>query len=513
MLLLQDQFTMSNSPSGLQSRDTDNGLFSNRSHYSTVDSLQHLWQKSGLPSSALQSLSLPDADQQVFSSSFKIGHLSQTSVALSALAAALIGSTRNNLPSIPKVTISLRHAAVEFLSERFHVFNGITNHAEPTSAIGGLHPTIDGYVRIHDGFTNHRDGALTLLGLEPGLATREDVSQKTKLWCAVELENAAVEAGVVIAALRSYEEWDALPQSRAISNMPITIARADGASRLPKKLPPTNAARCLEGLKVLEMTRVIAAPVAGRALAAHGADVIWVVSPNLPYLPAIDRDFSRGKRIISLDAKKPGDKEQLLELLRDADVFLQSFRPGALDTLGLGMDVLRDLNPNLITANLSAFGNHGPWARRRGFDSIVQTCSGMNVSEAQHAGEGQAARPMPCQALDHASGYLLATGIMTAVYKRMTNGGTYDVNVGLAGVMKYLRSLGQYEGNSGFEVEAIKDVEDFMETKHNAYGSFKAVKHSSDVEGFIVGWDVMPTPPRRGRVVWKGPKGCGESGF
>ncbi|KAI7337900.1 CoA-transferase family III [Hortaea werneckii] len=501
---------MSNSPSEAQSGDTDDGSLPDRSNYNTMDSLRHLWQRLGLPSSVLQSLSLPNVDQQVFPSSFQIGHLSHTSIALSALAAALIGSTRNNLPSIPKVTVSLRHAAVEFLSERFHVYTGIANHAEPTSAIGGLHPTIDGYVRIHDGFPNHRDGALTLLGLDSGFATREVVSQKTKLWRAVELENAAVEAGVVIAALRSYKEWDALPQSRATSNMPISIACADGASRLPKKLPPTTAARCLEGLKMVEMSRVIAAPVAGRVLAAHGADVIWVVSPNLPYLPAIDRDFSRGKRIISLDAKKPRDKEQLLELLRDADVFLQGFRPGALDALGLGMDVLRELNPDLITANLSAFGDYGPWARRRGFDSIVQTCSGMNVSEAQHAGEGQAARPMLCQALDHASGYLLATGIMTAVYKRMTNGGTYNVNVSLAGVMKYLRSLGQYEGNSGFEVEAIKDAEDFMETKHNAYGSFKAVKHSSDVEGFVVGWDVVPTPPRRGRIVWRG---CCESGF
>ncbi|GAB1744255.1 hypothetical protein NU219Hw_g1402t1 [Hortaea werneckii] len=500
---------MSNSPSGVKSGDTDDGSLPDRSHYNTTDSLQHLWQRLGLPSSSLQSLSLPNVDQQAFPSSFKIGHLSQTSIALSALAAALIGSTRNELPSVPKVTVSLRHSAVEFLSERFHVFTGIANHAEPRTAIGGLHPTIDGYVRIHDGFPNHRDGALTLLGLEPGRATREDVSQKTKLWHAVELENAAVEAGVVIAALRSYEEWDALPQSRAISNMPISIACADGASRLPKKLPPTTANRCLEGLKVVEMTRVIAAPVAGRTLAAHGADVIWVVSPNLPYLPAIDRDFSRGKRIISLDVKKPRDKEQLLELLHDADVFLQGFRPGALDALGLGMDVLRELNPDLISANLSAFGNHGPWAPRRGFDSIVQTCSGMNVSEAQHAGEGQAARPMPCQALDHASGYLLATGIMTAVYKRITHGGTYDVNVSLAGVMKYLRSLGQYKGTSGFEVEVIKDSENLMETKHNAYGSFKAVKHSSNVEGFIVGWDAMPTPPRRDKVVWKG---CSKSG-
>lgn len=480
----------------------NNAALSDRSNYKTINSINSLWDALGLPSSALSSLSLPDADQPALPSSFKIGHLAQTSIGLSALAAALNGAARNQHAEVPKVTVPLRHTVVEFMSERFHVVDGQEYDAASRTVIGGLHEAKDGYVRIHDGFPNHRDGALRLLGLEPGVGTREDMQEKVRDWPAVELEEAAVQSKVVIAALRSYEEWDDMPQARAVANMPVSVRRA-GLPRLPKTLRPAD--RCLEGLRVVEMTRVIAAPVAGRTLAAHGADVVWVVSPSLPYLPAIDRDFSRGKRIVSLDAKDLEDKKKLLELLRDADVFLQGFRPGALEGLGLGKDTLRELNPDLIVASMSAFGDRGPWAGRRGFDSIVQTCSGMNVSEAEHHRGGQAAKPMPCQALDHGGGYLLAFGIMAAVYKRATEGGAYDVDVSLAGVMKYLRSLGQYEGNSGFEVKSdgAEYIEQFMETRDSGFGELKAVRHSAAVEGFRVGWDIMPEPPKAHRVNWR----------
>ncbi|KAK3055093.1 hypothetical protein LTS18_011865, partial [Coniosporium uncinatum] len=170
------------------------------------------------------------------------------------------------------------------------------------------------------------------------------------------------------------------------------------------------------------------APVAGRTLAAHGADILWITSPKLPDLPALDRDLARGKRTIQLDVRDPNDKKKLLELIKGADVFIQGYRPGAVYAHSLSPSDLHTANPHLIYANMSAYGPNGPWSQNRGFDSIVQTCSGMNVSEAEHAGNGEPARPMPCQALDHASGYFLATGIAAAVYKRATEGGSYLVD-------------------------------------------------------------------------------------
>lgn len=154
---------------------------------------------------------------------------------------------------------------------------------------------------------------------------------------------------------------------------------------------------------------------------------------------------------------------------------------------------------------MCAYGTDGPWARNRGFDSLVQTCSGMNVSEAEHYGDNSPARPMPCQALDHTSGYFLATGIMAALYKRATEGGSYSVDVSLAGSMKYLRSLGQYDGKSGFECEDIsrpEQVEDLLETRESGFGLLRAVRHSAQVEGLSVGWDLMPQPLGSDQPVW-----------
>lgn len=170
------------------------------------------------------------------------------------------------------------------------------------------------------------------------------------------------------------------------------------------------------------MSRVIAAPLCGKTLAAHGAGVIRVTSPRLPDLPFIDRDLGRGKRTVRLDIQKPEDKARLLELLRTCDVSVQGFRPGSLaSSHSLSPAELAKTNPGIIVANMSAFGLRGPWSGRRGYDSLVQTCSGRSVSEAEHAGgSGEVARPTPCQALDHAAGYFMATGVLAALYRRAT---------------------------------------------------------------------------------------------
>ena len=191
-----------------------------------------------------------------------------------------------------------------------------------------MHRTRDGYIRMHDSFPNHRENALKTLGL-PLEASREEVAEKMLEWDAADLESKAIEGGAVMAALRSFEQWDMLPQAKAISDGPILVNKI--ATQEPYTIPSRCAQpgkKSLQGLRVVEMSRVIAAPVAGRTLAAHGADVIWITSPTLPDLPSLDIDLSRGKRTVQLDIKKEDDKARLLELLLTADVFIQSYRPG-----------------------------------------------------------------------------------------------------------------------------------------------------------------------------------------
>lgn len=477
-----------------------------RSYYKASDVVQEIWSGLELPEEALESLSLPGDEHNAppaLPSSYKMGPLAQGTIALTALAAAQVHAVRNKSP-VPRVRVPLQHAVVEYKSERVYRLDG-KPAPSPWGAIGGLHKTADGYVRIHDSFSNHRDGVLELLEL-PLSASRTEVSKKAAHWASIDLESVGVlEKRLAIYALCSYQQWDLLPQSKAIGSFPISLKKiADGPVGLPSTLTPGND-KCLRGLRVVELSRVIAAPLAGRTLAVHGADVLWVTSPSLPDLPTMDRDFGRGKRTVHLDIKKPDDLARLYELIKTADVFIQGFCPGSISQHGLAAAQVTAINPGIVYANMSAFGPKGPWSGHRGFDSLVQTCSGMNVSEAEHYGEGEAARPTPCQALDHGGGYLLATGIIAALYRRAVEGGSWQVDVSLAGVMKYLRSLGQYPGKTGFDsrdYEKADDVEEFLEARDSGFGRLETVRHSAMIESCAPGWDVMPKPLGSDKAEW-----------
>lgn len=476
-----------------------------RSQFRTIDSFRHIWRGLNLPEDAISSLTLEGADGPGLPSSFKIGHLAQVAISLTALLAALIYSERSSC-TIPSVTVALQHALVEFKSERLYLINGKSSPPE-WGPIGGLHKTMDGYVRVHDGFPNHRIAVTKVVGCKED-ADRATLGSKISTWKALELENAAVEAEAVVAALRTYDQWDALPQAKAIRDFPIHIRKiADGPPGLPSSITSGRGDKCLRGLRVLEMSRVIATPVAGKTLAAHGADVLWITSPRLPDQPPLDRDLSRGKRTARLDISVAEDSERLSSLLDGADVFLQGFRPGSLASKGFSSEELAARHPKgIICANMSAYGPDGPWSKRRGFDSLVQTCSGMNVSEAEHFGAGEPARPTPCQALDHAAGYFLAAGIMTALYRQAVEGGSYQVDVSLAGVMVYLRSLGQFEGKLGFQQRDFKSIDDvpeeYYEERESGFGLMKNIKHSSRIDGVAVGWDIMPKPLGSDEAAW-----------
>lgn len=466
-----------------------------RSTFGAREVVQSIWQSLKLPNDALESLDVPGDGSPALPSSFKVGIWAQSTIALSALAAGLVYAHRNRKSKLPRVEVKQQAAAIEFKSERLFEIRG-WRLPPRVGPLGGLYETADGHIRLHDSFAHHMRGTLELLGLHAERATVEDVQREVRRWKCIDLETVSVvERGLVNYAVRTYQEWDLLPQSKAISNDPILLRQlAPG----PKKaLPTPSSLKCLKGLRVVEMSRVIAAPVAGMTLAAHGADVLWVTSPNLPALPRNDRNFGRGKRSVQLDLNIASEKARLWSLLATCDVFIQGYRPGSLAAQGFTEEALAAANPSIICANLSAFGPDGPWSGRRGFDSLVQTCSGMNVSEAEHAGKGEAARPMPCQALDHSGGYLLATGIMAALHHRSVSGGSWRVDVSLAGNMKYLRSLGQYPGATGFDAPDYTcpgDVpEEFFDSERETdFGVLKAIKHAPVIDGCEVGWDVMP---------------------
>jgi hypothetical protein len=305
------------------------------------------------------------------------------------------------------------------------------------------------------------------------------------------------DATLVATALRSFDAWDATQQGRAIASQPLfTIARIGDAP--PIELPDLDASqRPLEGVKVLDLTRILAGPVGGRALAAYGADVMLVNSPHLPNIEAI-ADTSRGKRSAHVDLRSEEGRAAMDALLAQAHVFVQGYRPGGLQSLGYGPAQAAAKRPGIIYVSLTAYGTQGPWANRRGFDSLVQTAMGFNDAEGQAAGEGKP-RPLPMQILDEATGYLIAMGASAALRRQQLEGGSWHVLVSLAQTGQWLRSLGRVD--AGFTV-GKPDFEPYTEVTPSGFGELKALRHSAMLERTPARWVRQSVPPGTDAPTW-----------
>ncbi|KAF9066435.1 CoA-transferase family III [Rhodocollybia butyracea] len=412
-----------------------------------------------LPKRCIDDLILSKDPDSVINSSFKIASAAQTTIGLAALSASHFHELRTGIKQT--IMVDARHAVLEFRSEAYYTLEDQLP-GSMWDTIAGLYRTKDSnFIRIHTNFPHHRRGILGILGLPDSPETTRDELQKAFLqWTSGEFEVKAAQLGMCAFALRDFDEWDKHPQGLALENTPpVTVTKVGDAPK--RKLQSSSNRYPLENIKVLDLSRVLAGPVAGRTLAAHGADVLLVTSPDLPALPNLDVDTSRGKRTTQLDLHRAEDKHALQELVKNADVFLQAYRPGALENRGFGVQDVTQMKGNrehgIVCANLCAWGWNGPWAQMRGFDSLVQTATGFNAAEAQSFSEYRSSsnlslqpKPFPVQALDHAAGYLLAYGVNVALCKTITEGGSWEVRVSLAAVGRWLRSLGRVSPEDAF---------------------------------------------------------------
>jgi crotonobetainyl-CoA:carnitine CoA-transferase CaiB-like acyl-CoA transferase len=457
-----------------------------------TSALAALWHHAGLSADALAAVTLTGADP-VQPSSFAVGTAAQVSIAAAALAAAELWRLRTGRQQ--RVGVSIRDAAVEFRSERYLRVDGHPPE-ELWDKIAGLYRCGDGrWVRLHTNFPHHRDGVLKLLGCA---YDRMAVQRALDAWEAETFEAAAAAAGLVATACRSFDEWDAHPQGRAVAALPVlSIDRLGDAP--PHPLPP--AARPLAGLRVLDLTRVIAGPVCGRTLAAHGADLLAVTAAHLPQMAPLVIDCGRGKLTTFIDLGDARGRETLAGLLREADVFVQAYRPGALAALGFGPDDAARLRPGIVYVSLSAYGLDGPWAGRRGFDSLVQNANGMNHAEAEAAGVAQP-KPLPCQALDHASGYLMAFGALAALARRAAAGGSWHVRASLAQTGHWIRSLGRVPHGLRCPDPAYEDVRDRLDETASGFGRLTVVRHAATMSETPPRWDRQAVPLGTHPPVW-----------
>ncbi len=427
-------------------------------------------------------------------STYAVGTAAVASIAASAVAAAAMHRARGG--PAQRVAVDMAHALIEFHSERHMHVDGFESH--DWDRIAGLYLCGDGrWIRLHTNHEHHRDVVLRVLGCAYG---RDAVAAALAGWQAEAAETAIYDAGGVATMTRSLDEWAAHPQGAAVAALPPLVLERIGDAP-PTPLPPLGA-RPLEGIRVLDLTKVIAGPVAGRTLAAHGADVLHVTAPHLPSLPALAMDTGRGKRCASIDLRDSGQRDVLRGLVAGADVFLQGYRPGAIGGRGFGPDALAALKPGIVCVSLSAYGHVGPWAARRGFDSLVQNADGINDAERAAAGEDKP-RPLPCQALDHASGYLLALGAMAALLRRAEEGGSWLVRVSLAGTGEWLKRLGRVEG--GLAAPGIPDTAPFLYDADSGFGRMTAVRHAARLEATPAHWSHPSMPLGSHPPKWPSP--------
>ncbi|TKI04492.1 CoA transferase [Martelella alba] len=452
--------------------------------------LKSLWALANLPAEALDWATLTGADP-VFPSSFAVGAAAQSAIAAAALAACELGHARG--ASRQRLAVDMRHAAIECTGS-FRLDGREPSLWDPFS---GLYRCADGYVRVHANFAHHREGALKLLRLDPATATRADAEQALLAWRAMDYEQAAAQQGLVATALRRFDEWDATPQGQAIAGQPLlTISRIGDAP--PLTLPVLGADQPpLTRLRVLDLTRILAGPVGGRALAALGADVMLVNSPFLPNIDAI-ADTSRGKRSAHIDLLTETGRAKLWQLIAQAHVFSQGYRPGGLAERGFSPEALAERRPGIVCVSLTAYGTQGPWADRRGFDSLVQTAMGFNHAEGEAAGDGRP-RALPMQILDQATGYLMAFGAAAALYRQRREGGSWLVDVSLAQTGQWLRGLGRIAG--GLRM-ARPDAGPYCITELSGFGELYAVRPSAQLARTPAGYARPSMPPGSHAAAW-----------
>jgi len=446
------------------------------------DLLETVWSLGSGDSRDLDAVKLTGSDAAL-ASSFRIGGIAQSTIAAAGLAAARLHQARTGEEQ--SVSVDMDHAAAEFLSER-----SLRVDLRPAprlwDRIAGVYPCGDGrWIRLHTNFDHHRQGVLNILKCD---YERDAVAKALQNFDAFDVETQAAEAGVVSYAMRTTQEWEAHPQCQAIDLEPlVSIERIGDAD--PIDAPAGE--QPLSGYRVVDLTRIIAGPVCGRTLAAHGADVMRITARHLPWVPVLVMDAGRGKRSAYIDLREDTGKQALADLTKDANVFVQGYRPGAIAGQGFDPAAVAKVKPGIVYVSLCAWGYSGPWANRRGYDSLVQTASGINLAESEAAGE-TAPGELPCQALDHASGYLMAFGAMRALERQRTEGGSWHVRVSLARTGRWIQNAGRIP--DGHVKHRSIDPKNFLQIEPSGFGDLTCVTHSAKLSRTPARWRYPSTP-------------------
>jgi crotonobetainyl-CoA:carnitine CoA-transferase CaiB-like acyl-CoA transferase len=376
-----------------------------------------------------------DADP-ILPTPFRIGESSAAALAAVGLAVSDLWKGRTGRSQ--EVAVDVRQATASLRSGHYLQLDGAAVSSE-RNAVMGFYPAKNGrWSYLHCNFPNHRAAALSVLGVQED---REAIRDVVAQWDALELEEAVIAANGAGGMVRTMEEWARHPQTAAIASLPLMEIMKIGESP-PEKLPDGD--RPLSGIRVLDLTRVLAGPTCARTLAEHGADVLKITAAHLPNIGYQEYDTGHGKLSANLDLREQRNMETLYGLVRESDVFSQGYRPGTLGGRGLSPEALAKLRPGIIYVSLSAFSHVGPWTSRRGFDTVVQAVSGISSRQGDlFPGSEPGPQFYPVSAIDYLTGYLMAFGTLIALDRRTREGGSWLVRISLAQTGNWLVGRGQ----------------------------------------------------------------------
>lgn len=454
-------------------------------------SLEQLWKL--VPGPELEPESYQIGAFPNIESAFSLASLAALSVGASTVAASQLAQERGISENRGPNLIDVHHALAAWSGH-------IKVDGEPIpkwADLSGRYATADGrFVQLHCNFPHHAQGVADRLGVE---LDRSEFEAALKQRNALEIEGELIGDGMICAVYRSMDEWDAHPQADATKALPLIDIDQLGSGQ-PVQLGAIRD-RPLDGVRVVDCTRVLAGPTCGQTLAAHGADVLRVGAAHLPSIESGVLSTGFGKRNAFVDLSTNEGASAFEALLADAHVFIDAYRPGALASRGFSAADVASIRPGIIVIELCAFDWFGPWAGRRGFDSIMQTTTGLAIAEAERVGAPEPVH-LPVQALDYASGYLAAFAALRLLHQQQQSGGSWRARLSLLRTRNWLTSLSQtlHPGDSSSSTSnASPDIDDYLIQTDSPFGLVESV-------GPVAGrWDLPPSPLGSAEAKWSAP--------
>lgn len=446
---------------------------------------QQLWQ--ALRNS---SVPIPEVDfsgAQRLSSAYPVTELAATSIALAMQAAAtLVGNPRRQ-------RVDRRQASRWFQ----HSFLPV-NRAAPAlwDAFAGDYVAADGWIRLHTNAPHHRAAMESVLGLH---TSRAALAKTVSGWRKTELEQAIIDAAGCAAEMRSLEAWQQHPQGQSVRREALIAQSLQPQAAAPSWPLPTL--RPLHGVRVLDLTRIIAGPVATRFLAGLGAEVLRLDPPGWQE-PTLEEEITLGKRCARLDLKSAAGREIFERLLSQADILIHGYRADALSALGYDGETRQKLSPGLVDVSLNAWGWTGPWRNRRGFDSLVQM--GCGIADAGRQWKlSDAPAPLPVQALDHATGYLMAAAALEGMRLRLQNGTGFTARLSLARTACLLTDAPYPQAVQCSGLGPTGADENNVETEITAWGIGLRLRPPAWLPGTPLAWTVSASPLGSAMPAWR----------